>query len=285
MPTMKPGSITVLISVYSRSDPNELDETLNSLWGQTLAAESVLIIKDGPTPNKINQVISYHQSHHPELTTIQLEENQGLGPALQQGLAEINTEFFARIDSDDIALPHRLEHQIIFLQDHPDIAVVGTAVIEFDDHIYQKTKNLNLATTEIRSLPEKHDDIVRYCRINSPLNHPSIMARTAIIRQAGGYRQLHFMEDYDLWARLISIGARLHNLPEPLTYFRTSTAQIQRRTGVGMLKPEWQMQRNLISYGIISKPQAIFNLIVRTFYRTIPGPILKKINSILFSKR
>ena len=84
MPTMKPGSITVLISVYSRSDPNELEETLNSLWGQTLAAESVLIIKDGPTSNKINQVISYHQSHHPELTTIQLDENQGLGPALQQ---------------------------------------------------------------------------------------------------------------------------------------------------------------------------------------------------------
>ena len=102
MPTIKPKNITALISAYSRSDLNELDETLNSLWGQTLAAESVLIIKDGPTPNKINQVISYHQSHHPELTTIQLEENQGLGPALQQGLAEINTEFFARIDSDDI---------------------------------------------------------------------------------------------------------------------------------------------------------------------------------------
>jgi len=285
MPTIKPKNITALISAYSRSDLNELDETLNSLWGQNLAAESVLLITDGPTPNKLNQVISYHQLRHPKLTTIQLEENQGIDPALQQGLAEINNEFFARINSDDITLPHRVEHQIIFLQNHSDIAAAGTAVIESDDHIYQKTKNLNLATTKIRSLPEKHDDIVRYCRINSPLNHPSIMARTAIIRQAGGYRQLHFMEDYDLWARLISIGARLHNLPEPLTYFRTSTAQIQRRTGVEMLKPEWQMQRNLISYGIISKPQAIFNLIVRTFYRTIPRPILKKINSILFSKR
>ena len=275
MPTMKRGSITVLISVYSRSDLNELDETLNSLWGQTLAAESVLIIKCGPTLNKLNQVIPYHQSRHPELATIQLEENQGLGPALQQGLAETNTEFFACIDSDDIALPHRLEHQIIFLQDHPDIAAVGTAVIEFDDHIYQKTKNLNLATTKIRSLPEKHDDIVLYCRVNSPLNHPSIMARTAIIRQSGGYRQLHFMEDYNLWALLISIGARLHNLTEPLTYFRTSTTQIQRRTVVGMFKPKWQIQRNLISYGIISKLQAIFNLVVRTFYLTIPRPILK----------
>ena len=275
MPTMKRGSITVLISVYSRSDLNELDETLNSLWGQTLAAESVLIIKDGPTPNKLNQVIPYHQSRRPELATIQLEENQGLGPALQQGLAEINTEFFACIDSDDITLPHRLEHQIIFLQDHPDIAAVGTAVIEFDDHIYQKTKNLNLATTKIRSLPEKHDDIVWYCRINSPLNHPPIMARTAIIQQSGGYRQLHFMEDYDLWALLISIGARLHNLTEQLTYFRTSTTQIQRRTVVGMFKPKWQMKRNHISYGIISKPQAIFNLIVHTYYLTIHIPILK----------
>lgn len=276
MPTIKPKNITALISAYSRSDPNELDETLNSLWGQNLAAESVLLITDGPTPNKLNQVISYHQLHHPKLTTIQLKENQGLDPALKQGLAEINNEFFARINSDDITLPHRVEHQIIFLQNHSDIAAAGTAVIEFDGHIYQKTKNLNLATTKIRSLPEKHDDIVRYCRINSPLNHPSMMARTAIIRQSGGYRQLHFMEDYGLWAQLISIGARLHNLPEPLTYFRTLTAQIQRRTGVGILKPKWQMQQNLISYGITSKPQAIFNLIVRTFYRTIPRPTLKK---------
>ena len=276
MPTIKPKNITALISAYSRSDPNELDETLNSLWGQNLAAESVLLITDGPTPNKLNQVISYHQLHHPKLTTIQLEENQGIDPALQQGLAEINNEFFARINSDDITLPHGVEHQIIFLQNHSDIAAAGTAVIESDDHIYQKTKNLNLATTKIRSLPEKHDDTVRYCRINSPLNHPSMMARTAIIRQSGGYRQLHFMEDYGLWAQLISIGARLHNLPEPLTYFRTLTAQIQRRTGVGILKPKWQMQQNLISYEITSKPQAIFNLIVRTFYRTIPRPTLKK---------
>ena len=110
------------------------------------------------------------------------------------------------------------------------------------------------------------------------------MARTAVLRSVGGYQTVHLMEDYDLWARLLAAGYRFHNLPEPLTYFRTSPAQLRRRTGKEMLKAEWQMQRNLVSYGLVSWPRATLNLLIRNTYRLLPQRLLKRVNWFLFHR-
>ena len=110
------------------------------------------------------------------------------------------------------------------------------------------------------------------------------MARTAALRSVGGYQTVHLMEDYDLWARLLAAGYRFHNLPEPLTYFRTSPAQLRRRTGKEMLKAEWQMQRNLVSYGLVSWPRATLNLLIRNTYRLLPQRLLKRVNWFLFHR-
>ena len=91
------------------------------------------------------------------------------------------------------------------------------------------------------------------------------------------------MEDYDLYARLLADGARFHNLPEPLTYFRTSASQFERRTQ-GMWRAERQMQRNLVSYGLISRPRAVFNLVARTAYRLLPAGLLTRVYGALFHK-
>lgn len=80
------------------------------------------------------------------------------------------------------------------------------------------------------------------------------MMRTDAVRRAGGYRDVHHMEDYDLFARALATGAHLHNLPEALTYFRVDDAQFDRRTGRDMLAAEARMQSNLVSYGMIGKP-------------------------------
>ncbi len=110
------------------------------------------------------------------------------------------------------------------------------------------------------------------------------MMRTSSVIRAGGYRPVHHMEDYDLWARLLSQGARFHNLPEPLTYFRTSPEQFQRRTGRGMFAAERQMQRNLVSYGLVSRPRSWANLVIRTAYRLLPTDLLTAVYSRLFHR-
>ena len=108
--------------------------------------------------------------------------------------------------------------------------------------------------------------------------------RTTAVNEAGGYHEVHHMEDYDLWARLLSSGARFHNLPEALTLFRTSPAQFQRRTGRGMFAAERQMQRNLVSYGLVSRPRSWVNLVVRTAYRLLPTGLLTAAYGRLFHR-
>lgn len=275
------SDVTVLIPVYAGANAVEFDRTLTSLWSQTSPAEQVLVVKDGPLTAELEEVLDRHR--RPELITYSLPHNQGAGPALQAGLETITTTYVARIDADDIAFPERLDVQRRFLDAHPDIAVLGTAVQEFDDATLRETGDLDRALTKVRSLPETHDEIARYAMINTPVNHPSVMARTEALDSSGGYRSVHHMEDYDLWARMLAAGHRFHNLPEPLTYFRTSTSQFERRTQ-GMWRAERQMQRNLVSYGLISRPRAVFNLVARTAYRLLPTGLLTRVYGALFHK-
>lgn len=279
-------SVTVLMSVYHRTDLADLDAALQSIWDQTILPDKVLIVLDGPVGPELTQLIDAHRSAWPRvLRTIPLAANQGLGAALQVGLSEVDTTFVARLDSDDIAAPHRIATQLEYFDNHPELAVLGTTVQEFDDEIFRKTNDLEAASTNARVLPESHDGIRRYAAINSPVNHPSVMVRTTALRSVGGYQTVHLMEDYDLWARLLVAGYRFHNLPEPLTYFRTSAAQLGRRTGKEILRAEWHMQRNLVSYGLISWPRAASNLLIRNTYRLLPQWLIKRVNSLLFHRK
>lgn len=281
---LQADALSVLITVYIGADAADFSDTLDSLWAQTRPAEAVVLVEDGPLTPALNAVISHHKDSHPELRTLTLSRNQGSGPAAQAGLGVIDTEYIARLDSDDLAAPERFEKQLHYFRTHPKTDLVGTAVMEFDDDIYRKTRSLEEAATKRRALPITHDEIVRYVRINSPINHPSIMTRTAAIRAAGGYQSVHHMEDYDMSARMIAAGYRFINLPEPLTYFRTSTAQFDRRTGKGMFAAERHMQRNLVRYGLISKPRAAINLCIRTAYRKLPTALLIRIYGKLFHR-
>lgn len=266
------------MSIYARTQPAELRAALDSLVAQSLPAERIIVVIDGPVPDSLRSLID----EYPSVLPHPLEENQGLGAALAAGMEQVDTEFVARLDSDDIAFPQRFEKQVEFLRAHPDVAVVGTAVQEFDDDTFRDTGQLESSLGEIRRLPE---DPSGYAKINSPLNHPSVMMRTADVREVGGYRHLPFIEDYDLWARLLAAGKQLRNMEEPLTYFRVSDAQLARRTDKKMLASEIQLQKNLASYGLVSRPRAVVNFVVRTVYRMLPAGLLRKVNGMLFHRK
>lgn len=266
-PDLRPGAVTVLMSVYRNTTAEELEHALNSIDAQTRPPERVLVVRDGPVKGDVDKLLA-------SVDTVTLPDNRGLGTALREGLAAVDTEFVARLDSDDAAYPERLEKQLAFMAAHPEIAVLGTAMQEFDGD----------ALGGVRRLPETHDAIARYARINSPMNHPSVLMRTADVRAVGGYQPMHNMEDYDLWARLIAGGKKLHNLPEPLTYFRVNDAQMKRRTTPETRRAERAMQRALVSYGLVSRPRAAANYAVRNLYRALPLGAMRRVYSRLFHR-
>lgn len=266
-PDLRPGAVTVLMSVYRNTAADELEHALNSIDAQTRPPERVLVVRDGPVKGDVDKLLA-------SVDTVTLPDNRGLGTALREGLAAVDTEFVARLDSDDAAYPERLEKQLTFMAAHPEIAVLGTAMQEFDGD----------TLGGVRRLPETHDAIARYARINSPMNHPSVLMRTADVRAVGGYQPMHNMEDYDLWARLIAGGKKLHNLPEPLTYFRVNDAQMKRRTTPETRRAERAMQRALVSYGLVSRPRAAANYAVRNLYRALPLGAMRRVYSRLFHR-
>ena len=266
-PSLTPGAVTVLMSVYRNTTADELEHALNSITAQTRPPERLLVVKDGPVQGDVDKLLA-------SVDTVTLPDNRGLGIALREGLADVDTEFVARLDSDDAAFPERLEKQLTFMAKHPEIAVLGTAMQEFTSD----------TLGGIRRLPETHDAIARYAKINSPLNHPSVLMRVADVREVGGYRPMHNMEDYDLWARLIAGGKKLHNLPEPLTYFRVDDAQMKRRATPETRRAEREMQRALVSYGLVSRPRAVLNVAVRNLYRALPLSAMRRVYSRLFHR-
>lgn len=276
--------LAVLMTVYHRVDQRHLDEALDSLWAQTVPAGRVVLIGDGPLTPGLDAVIERHRAAHPELDYRPQPENRGSGPASQSGLDLIDEEWCARLDADDIAEPTRFEEQLRVADGHADPSsstgpapdVIGTAMAEFDD-------DRGGEITGIRALPESHAEIAKYAKLNSPINNPSVMYRTARVKKVGGYRDAPYMEDYDLWARLLADGARFVNLPEPMTRFRV-TGMLDRRRSTGILAAEKRMQATLVELGLVSRPRAALNFVARSAFRALPTGLLGRVYRALFHR-
>jgi len=262
-------TLAVLMSVYHKVDPTEFAEALDSIFTQTRPADEVILVKDGPLTDELEAVIA---SYGDAITVVPLERNCGLGAALARGLEHVTAEFTARMDTDDVSVPHRFETQLAWFARHPETDALGAAMVEF-------TGDRELG---VRAMPEHAIEIQRYAKINSPMNHPTVMFRTQSVRDAGGYQPIKNLEDYDLWARMLASGMRLHNLQEPLVRFRLDDAVFSRRAQ-GMWESEVQLQRNLAAYGLISKKRGVFNLLVRTAYRAIPAGLVRRVYQTLFN--
>ena len=111
------------MSVYKKENPTYLSDSLESiLINQTCKPDELILVKDGPLTNELEQVIKRYQSLFTNFKVVPLEKNMGLGLALRKDLEHYNYEWVARMDTDDIAKPNRFEEQLNYFQEHPDLA-------------------------------------------------------------------------------------------------------------------------------------------------------------------
>lgn len=285
--TPTPADIAVLITVYHKITDSHLDAALRSIAAQTLPPQQVIVVADGPLTASLNDVLRRWEQHYAELSTRflihRLEFNSGAGVASQAGLQLVEATWTARLDADDIARPERLEKQLRYATLRR-LDVVGTALAEFDAEAVEKGADPEDVIFGVRRLPEEHERILSYARWNSPINHPSVLIRTEAARAVGGYREIRGMEDYDLWVRMLSAGSRCSNMPEPLTLFRAGFAMLERRADPAVIRQEWHMQTTLMDNRLVNRPRAILNVILRTGFRLLPLPLLRRIYILLFHR-
>ncbi len=256
---------SLLMSVYKRENPQYLTECFDSIYQQTIQPAEIILVEDGPLTAGLYEAIGRQEKRFPSMKRIALPNNQGLGSALNQGLAACQHDIIARMDTDDICVPERFETQLKYLNEHPDIDVVSAWITEFD----HEPSNI----VGIRSLPANHEEIFKFGKKRNPVNHPVVMFRKSAVLAAGGYKPCFLFEDYYLWGRMLQQGYHFHNLQQSLLFFRRSPEMIQRRGGFGYALHEILFMLKLENIGYISITRLVINVIQRTGVRILPNTV------------
>jgi glycosyltransferase involved in cell wall biosynthesis len=144
-----------------------------------------------------------------------------IGKNLNYGLRQCTSDFVARFDCDDIMLPNRLDVQVKFLNNHPEITVVASDLVQIDKDGNQISKTC---------FPNSHSQIADELLLRNCIPHPSVMYRRLDIEECGGYTEVSQQaEDYDLWLRLISKGKKIELIPLELIKYRLHQNQVSRK--------------------------------------------------------
>ena len=186
---------SVLLSLYCKEDPTFLEQSLESVFDQTLRADEVVLVEDGPLTPELYKVVGKFKSVYPELKIVPLEKNGGLGRALNEGLKHCSNDLILRADTDDICKQERFERQVRYMESFPEMDVCSAAIDEFEDD-----KDNIIAT---KKLPCEHDELYRFGQRRNPINHPVSAFRKKAVEAVGNYQHFYLFEDYYLWARLM----------------------------------------------------------------------------------
>ena len=256
---------SVLLPVYRGDRADFLRRSLASVTvEQTLPPDEVLIVRDGPVPGELDDVLAAARrgelSGGVPVRVLELAENAGLALALDAGLEHVAHEVVARQDADDISVPERFATQLPLIAAGYDL--VGSAIQEFDDEA--DTDGL------VRRQPSDPEQIRRAVALRDPFNHPSVVYRAAAVRAVGGYQPLDLMEDYWLFARMIHHGVRATNVSRALVRYRVGAGAYARRGGLRLLRSELDLQARMRRAGVITTSQYARNLAVRASYRLVP---------------
>ena len=252
---------SLLVPVYDGDRPADLSRALRSaVKDQTVRPDQVIIVRDGPVGDELARCLDDFIAASPvPVTFVPLPHNVGLGPALDRGLDASWFDVIARMDADDVAMPHRFEMEMPLMT---DADIVGAGLLEFVED-----------TDEIvgqRIPPTDSAQIQRYARMHDPFNHPTVVYRRGAVLAAGGYGDLPLMEDYALFARMLMNGARAVNIAEPLIFYRVGAKAFKRRGGASLLRSELRLQREFLREGFTSPQVYVRNVVIRGGYRLIP---------------
>lgn len=245
---------SVLMSVYRNTKDSELKQCMDSVFVQTPAPSEIVVVLDGPVSDGVSEYL-LGLEREGKIKTVPIETNVGLGNALAEGAKHCKYEWIARMDSDDICAPDRMEKQTGYLEKHPDVDVLGSNIAEFTDDV----NNI----VSIRAVPEDHEAICKYMKSRCPFNHMTVIMRKSVLEAAGGYMDWLYNEDSYLWARMYLAGAKFANIAENLVFARIDASTFRRRGGYRYYKSERNLFRFMYSNGIIGYAEYIKAKIVR----------------------
>ena len=212
--------LAVMLPAYNAE--NFLTECLESLLNQTFSDFCILAVNDASTDNT-GKVLETYAAKDVRLRVYHLPQNQG-EPAVMQFAMDMlnymNVEYVARMDADDICVPHRFEKQVQYLDEHPEIDILGSNALLFNNGKTDKA-------TKVSTLPLLDKDIkAHFSLARDNIINPSSMWRHSSIKALGiNYAQTATAPDFHMWVQCALHKKTFANLPEPLLLYRIHQAQ------------------------------------------------------------
>lgn len=266
-----PRFSTVMVT-YAGDDAAHLSAALKSLADQSVKAAETILVCAGPMSKDHDKAIADFAAEL-HIKRIDLWHNRPLAFSLNVGLRAASNQWVARMDADDIAHCDRFKTQFEYLDKHPEIDVLGTAVAEFGVD--------PMEVWALRVPPVAHGAIARWAFLRTPFNHMTVVYKKTDVLKVGGYRLIPHYEDFDLWTRMLVNGAKMANLSQPLLFARVGNGFHGRRGGWRYARAEWYALGTANRINKVNPWAVRLSMAPRFFMRLLPGALRQKIYGLV----
>lgn len=194
---------TVVIPCY-RPDAN-FEKMLEDLNAQTSQDFCVVLADDGnDDPIEPRVAACLKRPFH----VIRFAENRGIVAGLNACISHASTPYILRMDADDRMPPKRIARQLAFMEAHPEVDVAGATMAVFGSGL------------RVWSKPTSHVAIRAGLLWSPSLNHPTVIAKSSVLKDHPYPDGFALAEDYALWLDLVRSGVRLANMKDIAVYYR-----------------------------------------------------------------
>jgi cellulose synthase/poly-beta-1,6-N-acetylglucosamine synthase-like glycosyltransferase len=258
-------AFTVLLPIYQREDLVEnFSLVLKSIYENTLLPDDLIVLIDGDiSENFLNIILSEKNKYNFKILK---NKKIGLAQVLNQGISHVNTNWIARMDGDDLCEKDRFENSIAFIK-KKNLDLFGGQISEFS------VKSNSLL---IKKVPCSSESIKKMIKFRNPFNHMTVFYKTNLVKKVGGYPDIYLKEDYALWCKLISIGARVGNMDKIVVRVKNDEL-FNRRGGIKYLQSEIELQKILIKSNLSNFFFSVFICSMRILVFMLPNILKKKI--------
>lgn len=226
---MEQPLVTIGIPVYNVG--RFIGMTLKSVLKQTYTNFELIITDDGSTDNTVEVIRSFND---PRITLIVDGENHGISYRLNQQIDLAKGKYFVRMDGDDLMFPERVEKQVHYLDEHPNVDVVGSPIVVIDDD----NKIIGYRRYSCENLSKK-----KLCKATC-FAHPTVCGRIEFFREFRYIEKYNGTEDNNLWIR----GYKNNNFAQmerPFMFYRDPLV-FKLKTYLSRMRVKKTMYRDLM---------------------------------------
>ena len=184
--------ISVVMAEYN-TNLDQLEKSIKSIMTQTYRNFELIIIDDMTSETNKNY-LNELKNQSSKIKVLTNSSNLGLAASLNKALDYATGDYIFRMDTDDIALPHRFETQLKTLKKGHAITTARVSIIDENDKIVGETRSLPFYNTSKR--------ILLYYFFNNGVIHPLIAAKKEVFDEFRYDESVKYGQDFELWLRM-----------------------------------------------------------------------------------